>query len=169
MMLAELAAGLLLALVAAWYVMGPVLRPGTASTAGPADDLDLDEDLSPRARAIRALKEIEFDRATGKLADGDYDELKAQYTAEALAAMRAGDVGEGDEPAPQALAEPARAVAPARGAVCPVDGPRPETDAEFCSACGRRLTSAPGFCRQCGAALEVAATFCNACGVRVAA
>lgn len=167
MMLVELAAGLLLALVAAWYVMGPVLRPRPAAEV--AEDLDFEEDLSPRTRAVRALKEIEFDRATGKLADADYDELKAQYTAEALAAMRAGDVAEGEEGAPEPGAGAAGAVAPVRGAVCPVDGPRPETDAEFCSACGRRLASAPGFCRQCGAALEIAATFCNACGFRVAA
>jgi hypothetical protein len=48
--------------------------------------LDPEDDLSTRAVALRALKEIEFDRATGKLADADYDALKQRYTAEALEA-----------------------------------------------------------------------------------
>ena len=44
--------------------------------------------------AVVALREIEFDRATGKLSDTDYAELKSRYTERALAAMRArGDAG----------------------------------------------------------------------------
>ena len=50
--------------------------------------------MSPQAVALRALKEIEFDRATGKLSDSDYEQLKAKYTAEAVAAMR-GEQGAG--------------------------------------------------------------------------
>jgi hypothetical protein len=69
----ELIVGVLLALAAVWYVMGPVLRPATAAReAGDAatgdDTADAEDDLSPRTVALRALKEIEFDRATGKRA-----------------------------------------------------------------------------------------------------
>ena len=39
--------------------------------------------------AIDALREIEFDRATGKLSDDDYAALKAQYTRTALVELRA--------------------------------------------------------------------------------
>ena len=39
---------------------------------------------------MAALREIEFDRATGKLSDADYAELKARYTEQAIAAMRRG-------------------------------------------------------------------------------
>ena len=38
-----------------------------------------------------ALREIEFDRETGKLSDADYSELKARYTEAAVLAMRQED------------------------------------------------------------------------------
>jgi hypothetical protein len=70
--------------------------------------------------AIDALREIEFDHATGKLSEHDYAELKASYTQRAVAAMRgsAADV-----------------------IICEVCGPRPEAEAMFCSECGRQLTT----------------------------
>jgi predicted amidophosphoribosyltransferase len=52
---------------------------------------------------------------------------------------------------------------------CPVDGPRPERDAIFCSTCGRRLGTAPGYCNRCGTELEKGARYCERCGARVAA
>ena len=69
--------------------------------------------------AIDALREIEFDRETGKLSDLDYAALKASYTQRAVNAMRAG-----------------------ASAVCDRCGPRPESDARFCSSCGAPLYSA---------------------------
>jgi hypothetical protein len=170
----ELIAGVLLALGTVWYVMGPVLRPAVAGRGtgdgGPEDDaVDADDDLSPRANALRALKEIEFDRATGKLGDADYDELKQRYTAEALTALRGEEgrgkgEGEGARPAGSTLPP-----SPFPVPVCPDHGPAAEPDAVFCSTCGRRLGSGPGFCSRCGTALEAGASFCNACGVPVAA
>jgi len=68
--------------------------------------------------AVDALRELEFDRETGKIADLDYEPLKARYTEQALAVMRAGNAS-----------------------VCEKCGPRPESDAEFCSNCGAALIS----------------------------
>jgi hypothetical protein len=156
----ELIVGILLATGVTYFVLRPILRPplpaDAPSTAADEGD-DPDDDMSPQAVALRALKEIEFDRATGKLSDADYDELHAKYQAEALAALR----GEGEP-----IAGASRT---AHGARCPVDGPRPEADAVFCSACGRRLGTAPGYCVRCGSALENDARYCNRCGSRVAA
>ncbi|HXV91384.1 MAG TPA: zinc ribbon domain-containing protein [Gemmatimonadales bacterium] len=168
----ELVAGVLLALGAVWYVMGPVLRPavagrGTGDAGGEDEAAGADDDLSPRATALRALKEIEFDRATGKLGDADYEELKQRYTTEALAALR-GEEGRGTGDV--ATVAPAGSRLPAPGSrVCPDHGPAAEPDAVFCSTCGRRLGGGPGFCSRCGTALEAGASFCNACGVPVAA
>jgi len=168
----ELIVGILLATGVTYFVLRPILRPPS-----PAEDLataadegdDPDDDMSPQAVALRALKEIEFDRATGKLSDADYDELHAKYQAEALAALR-GEAGltPGASPGisqPRAVARGQSIQRPA----CPVDGPRPEGDAVFCSACGRRLGTAPGYCARCGSALESDARYCNRCGSRVAA
>jgi ribosomal protein L40E len=68
--------------------------------------------------AVDALRELEFDRQTGKISDSDYEPLKARYTAQALAVMRAGN-----------------------SPVCEKCGPRPELDAEFCSKCGAAVIS----------------------------
>ncbi len=157
----ELILGILLATGATYYVLRPILRPAPEADQGSAvnEGDDPEDDLSPQAVALRALKEIEFDRATGKLSDADYDELHAKYQAAALAALRG-------ESAPSAVR---RAPEDSTGARCPVDGPRPERDAVFCSACGRRLGTAPGYCARCGSALETDARYCNRCGSRVAA
>jgi hypothetical protein len=121
--------------------------------------------MSPQAVALRALKEIEFDRATGKLSDADYDHLKAKYTAEALAAMR----GAGSEMRDAGRVLPAHPASPITHPACPDHGPRPEQNAGFCSECGRRLGAAPGYCARCGTGLERDARYCNSCGARVAA
>ena len=152
-------------------MLEPILRPenvgrGTRDEGSGADEgEDPDDDFSPRAVALRALKEIEFDRATGKLSDSDYEALKAKYTAEALAALRTGNE----------TRETGNVMAPSfpdsrvPNPVCPTHGPRPESDAQFCSECGSRLASAPGFCSRCGTSLERDARYCHSCGARVAA
>jgi len=166
----ELAAGLALAAVAVFFVLRPIITPpipGRDPAAADMEGEDPEDDLSPRSVALRALKEIEFDRATGKLSDADYDELKAKYTAEALAALRADSAAApADTPT---ISRPRTTLPPAARAACPTHGVRPEADARFCSACGRRLFTATGFCAKCGTALEPGARFCAACGRRVAA
>ncbi len=115
--------------------------------------------------AVVALREIEFDRATGKLSDADYDELRSRYTAQALVEMRA--VPEVELSSPDDEVE--RAVREFRRQMksCVTCGPRPEPDAAWCSGCGRYL---PGACASCGGAvMECGAHFCTACGRQLAA
>ena len=166
----ELILGVLLVAGAAYYILLPILRPVAPALGGYQDEGDdPDDDLSAQAVALRALKEIEFDRATGKLSDADYEGLKAKYTQEALAAMREpAGLTPGESPG---ISKP-RAVARGQSTkpdACPVDGPRPEPDAVFCSTCGRRLGTAPAYCTGCGSALEKDSRYCNRCGSRVAA
>lgn len=113
--------------------------------------------------AVVALREIEFDRATGKLSDSDYGELHARYTEHALAAMRGGSEGESSDDPVEAAVRAYRA----RLKACGACGPRPEPDAVYCSNCGRYL---PGACGFCGSDVsEPAAAFCKACGRQLAA
>ena len=159
----ELVLGIALSAAAVYFVLRPILSP-VRSDAGPEvrdDGEDPEDDFSRRAVALRALKEIEFDRATGKLADADYDALTRKYTGEALVALRE------EEATPLPIAT--RPFHPRPAVTCPTDGPRPEADARYCSACGRRLGGAPGYCARCGTALEPEARFCARCGVKVAA
>ena len=142
----------------------PILRPPLerATELDGDEGDDPDDDMSPQAVALRALKEIEFDRATGKLSDIDYEQLKAKYTAEALAAMRMESGVRSQELVPTPIS---KIPTPS----CPEHGPRAEKDAQFCSDCGRRLGAASGYCVRCGTALESNARYCNSCGARVAA
>jgi Double zinc ribbon len=164
--------GILLAAGAAYFVLLPILRPPLAGSGDADADAvdegeDPDDDMTPQAVAFRALKEIEFDRATGKLSDTDYEQLKAKYTAEALAAMR-GDAGRGtgDVVTQRATTRPS---SPVPRPFCLEHGARPEPGALFCSVCGRRLGTSPGYCVRCGTPLETDARYCNRCGARVAA
>ena len=163
----ELIAGILLAAGVAYFVLLPILRPPVVSDTpeGADEGDDPADDMSAQAVALRALKEIEFDRATGKLSDTDYEQLKAKYTAEALAAMR-GESGARSRDLGVTQAPGSKILTP----TCPDHGARPERDAQFCSDCGRRLGSAAlGYCTRCGTVLESDARYCNACGARVAA
>lgn len=131
--------------------------------------------------AVAALREIEFDRETGKLSDSDYAELKTRYTREALAELRASDAREASVAGGLAVAavsaeSAADAVDPVEAAIrrarqnqrsCGVCGPRPEPDATYCSSCGRYL---PGSCGKCGTSVDlVGSRFCSGCGDQLAA
>lgn len=183
-----LVVGSLLAVLALAYVLWPLMR-GSADAplaiAAPAE-------LPPEASAIEALREIEFDQATGKISPEDYSALKASYTPRALEELRVRDAdaavgdagatvglaGAGAElDAAEALVARARQRATSRGGpaasspagapVCAEHGPRPETDAAFCSDCGRFLGEA---CGSCGARVEgERARFCTECGAALAA
>jgi hypothetical protein len=143
----EITAALLLAAAVCWAVLGPLFGPAPTVRANPLDSL-VDPLETPKGRALAALREIEFDRATGKLSDADYEELTARYSAEALQHLRAEEA----------------AAAPADGTpTCPACGPRPESDALFCSSCGRNLAPV-GTCTGCGAARAPGARFCTECG-----
>src|SRR2546428_12305078 len=131
----ELIAGILLAAGAVYFVLRPIFRPemtgnGNRETVNVSEGEDPDDDFSHRAVALRALKEIEFDRATGKLSDADYDDLKTKYTTEALAALRAEAGAQGAERSP--LPERTARRSPLPVSACPAHGPRPEADAQFC-------------------------------------
>ena len=168
----EFVVGVLFAAATVWFVLRPIFRPELEPAAAVDGNFadegdDPDEDFSARAVALRALREIEFDRATGKLSDADYESLQTKYTAEALAALRAEDVGRGTGEG--SLLAPTRPPSLLTRPTCPIHGLRPEPDAVFCSDCGRRLGTAPGYCARCGSALESEARYCNGCGSRVAA
>ena len=121
-----------------WFVLAPLV--GDRSPAASAEPWEPDDpEETPRGIALAALKDIEFDRATDKLAEADYADLKARYSAAAVAAMRAEDAEQRADDIEAMIAARARALRQERPAACAVCGPRPEPDAVFCSHCGRPL------------------------------
>jgi hypothetical protein len=173
-MLYEAIAAALVALAVVAVLAGPLTTPGVTPPPGADEPEDLEE--TPKGIALAALREIEFDKATGKLSDEDYAELKSRYTAEALAVLRAEQGAAGAAPAPAASGgdDPVEAMIADRvrrlqqsGIRCPSCGPRPESDALFCSSCGRSLTV--GGCASCGTPLVPGSRFCESCGTAVPA
>ena len=175
--------GAAVAVAALVYVLFPLFDVGAPSRSrsgsGPA--------LAPES-AIDALREIEFDRATGKLSDDDYAALKAEYTRTALVELRARDSADparralvtsavtGDDAVAPDVAVGVNASDPLEAAVlryrslrraCETCGPRPEPDPAFCSSCGKYLR---GACAHCGTTIDQPASrFCGSCGNSLAA
>jgi hypothetical protein len=151
--------GTLLAVGALAYVLYPIFFG-----AAPQEPVVFSARLNEGDSAVVALREIEFDRATGKLSDTDYADLKARYTKDAIAAMRRKTSGEpGLEDEIEAAVRAYRETHP----VCPEHGVRPEPDAVYCSDCGRYLHDR---CAGCGApVVEQDARYCVGCGTRLAA
>ncbi len=158
-MIAALVIGTVLAVGALAFVLYPIFFgvPREAPTIlGPR--------LNEGDSAVAALREIEFDRATGKLSDTDYAELKARYTKEAIVAMRRAKSG---EPALEDEIEAAVRAYRQTHPACPEHGVRPESDAVYCSDCGRYLHDR---CAGCGApVVERDARYCVSCGTSLAA
>jgi hypothetical protein len=172
MALEAAAATLVLALVL-WVVFGPLLeRRGLDAGLLPLEPPDPEE--TRRGAALLALKEIEFDRATGKLNDADYEMLKSRYSVEAVAALKEEEgliATAADDPEAMIAARVTAlrfAGASGSSASCARCGPRPESDARFCSSCGLPVGE-PAACRSCGAALPPGGRFCPGCGTRAAA
>lgn len=108
--------GTALAVASLCYVLYPLLRP----VGAPGAPIRPGFAAETSGTAVEALRELEFDRQTGKISDADYGPLKARYTEEAVAVMRAAESGR---------------------KACAACGPRPEADAMFCSKCGALLAS----------------------------
>jgi hypothetical protein len=139
-MVLEAVAAALLGMVALWLVLQPLIA--SARSVPPAFE-PIDPEETPRGAALAALKEIDFDRETGKLSDGDYEFLKARYTTLALEALRAESLDVTPETIEEMVAARVRSLRSAGSlpAACSSCGPRPEPDAVFCSSCGKRLTA----------------------------
>ena len=114
-----------------------------------------------KALALRAIKELEFDHAMGKVGPADFEEMSGRLRGRAVRLIRALDDGGGyraeierelarrmgnvASPAPAAIA--AAPVAGAHAVAPPVPGP------PACDACGTANDPDARFCKRCGAAL----------------
>ena len=125
-------ASLLLAVLVAAWIGWPLFVAGPSEVEEPVTG---GGELWAREKAVAvlAIKEADFDLATGKLTDEDYGVLRSDYEGRALQAMSALD-----SPAPAA------GKGPALGA------------ARFCPACGSAFAQPDRFCAGCGHARPAA-------------
>lgn len=162
--LAALVVGTLLAVGALSFVLYPLFfAPRARRSRG--DSPPVAQGIGDDS-AIVALREIEFDRATGKLSEHDYAELRRAYGERALRELRATNAQAAAEVTADATTEdPIEARVRAYRAThreCSTCGLRPEPDAIYCSTCGSYLERA---CPACGERIvEPGAAFCSSCG-----
>ena len=104
---------------------------------------------------LRAIKELEFDRAMGKVAPADFREVSGRLRARAVALMQQLDVslpGHSEE----IERELARRLA-ALGEAVPAAGPARDAAHRVCAVCGAANDQDARFCKRCGAKLEAPA------------
>jgi hypothetical protein len=97
-----------------------------------------------KALVLRSIKELEFDRAMGKVSEKDFNEMSARLRVRAAGLIRQLDAGTGyreqieQEIARRIGGKPAAAAAsgPKRCGACRTDN---EADAKFCKNCGSSL------------------------------
>jgi len=89
---------------------------------------------------LRAIKELEFDRAMGKLSDADFKDMSGRLRSRAARLIRQVDAGVGYRG--QIEHDLAKRLGSAAAQV-----------AKFCSACGTARDADAKFCKNCGAKL----------------
>ncbi len=135
--------GVLLAAGVLLFVLEPVFS-GKSAPMYDGDDV-FDEGAARRRVALTALRDLEYDRATGKLDEDDYGELRTELSREALEHLgdeggggSGGDGGRGPDRASRALedeiAELRRAIR--EGMQCGACEHLNRLGARYCARCG---------------------------------
>lgn len=119
---------LLLAIVLAIVAAGFVIYPLVYRRWGLLGDAVASDVLNSEARkrvTLAALKDVEYDRAAGKLDDADYHEIRSRLEKEALDALQ--------------RVEHHSAVSEARAPRAHTCGFKNPHGSRFCAGCGKRL------------------------------
>jgi hypothetical protein len=108
--------------------------------------------------ALRAIKELEFDRAMGKLSDEDFREMAGRLRARAARLMRQLDAGAGyrdqiERDLAKKLGDAASRGKSPRPAAAPAAMARSAADERHCPACATANDHDARFCKNCGQAL----------------
>jgi hypothetical protein len=103
----------------------------TAEVPSALGDRTREAMLRDKALVLRSIKELEFDRATGKVGDADFKDMNARLRAKAVSLMEALERA----PEPKGTPGPRARVALA----CPTCRTVNDDDAKFCKQCGGRL------------------------------
>lgn len=142
------------------------------ATPEPRGERATDALVREKALVLRSIKELEFDKAMGKVAEEDFANISKRLRARAVALMQELDLAAAAPP-PAPEAAPGRKTRP-DGAPSPrsdgAPGLRPSTSAgrpEPVEGQTRRPDAPAAFCGQCGTPADAGQRFCKACGARL--
>jgi hypothetical protein len=82
--IAAITVGLVAAAV--WYVLAPLRRGEAPAERG--ESAERARLVREREAALRALRDLALDHATGKMSDADYEELRRRHEAAAIEVLR---------------------------------------------------------------------------------
>jgi hypothetical protein len=134
-----------------YRVLAPLVAPHADFDRQPLSErarMDLERE---KALTLRSIKELEFDRAMGKVSPQDFDEMAGRLRARAIGIMKQLDAGSSAYRAliekelaarigrttAQEAKETRSVTRPAGECVC---GTINDADARFCKSCGTKLT-----------------------------
>jgi hypothetical protein len=139
-------------------VRGPVVLGGRTRAA-----LEREKTL-----VLRAIKELEFDRAMGKVSEPDFVEIAGRLRVRAGRLIRQLDATPEYREQIQREIEQRIGPAPAARAApsCQGCGRSNDPDARFCVHCGRAFEETVRTCAGCGHRVDADARFCKHCGAR---
>ena len=126
---------LILVIAVVGFILQPVLQGHWASLR--QQDHEMTEAEARRRVTLLALRDAEYDFATGKLDQKDYEELKSQLSAEALVALAAADAEADDDALEDEIAAAREGLR--QGVLCESCHHRNPAGSRFCGACGQAL------------------------------
>jgi hypothetical protein len=126
--------------VAAWRTLSPLLgadEPIGAQVLGGRTRAGLERE---KTLVLRSIKDLEFDRAMGKVSDKDFAEMSARLRARATRLMRQLDAGHTyREEIEKEIAKRVGAPAAVTARTCGQCRTENDRDARFCKNCGAKL------------------------------
>jgi hypothetical protein len=124
-----------------------------------------------KALVLRSIKELEFDRAMGKVSPRDFDEMSARLRGRAMMLIKQADEGGAGYRELIERELSARLVTRARpGAVepaAPIESLEPSKGRARRSGNGNVESAVAQFCTACGTGNDRDAAFCKRCGARL--
>ena len=111
-------------------------RPDSTQVLGGRTRAVLERD---KALVLRSIKELEFDRAMGKVSEKDFAEMSGRLRARAARLLRQLDAGAGYREQIEREIERRLGKAPVVAGVCASCGTNNDADARFCKGCGKAM------------------------------
>ena len=139
--------------LALYRTLAPLVAPKSDLDRQPLSErmrIDLERE---KALTLRSIKELEFDRAMGKVSPQDFEDMAARLRARALGIMRQLDQG---SHAYRSLIEKELAQRVGKKAEPPHTAELPPPGGSHVCACGTRNDEDARFCKTCGAKLRAA-------------
>jgi NADH pyrophosphatase NudC (nudix superfamily) len=161
----------LLSLLAVYFAVAPLLRPGRAAQL--VEDDKLVELLGRKDATLRAIKDLEFDYHVGKMSEEDYQRHDQRLRRQAIGLIQQ---IEKVAPASASLDEQLESIiarfrqtSTAQARALPIESaPAPDATVPVTASPATDTVQASRFCTQCGHPVQPNHKFCANCGTPVA-